>query len=335
MKNYQLFVGVDISKESLDCCLIYSSSPTQMQHLKVTNDAPGVNSVLRFIWKSKTQLSDVLFCMEDTGVYGLPFCTILEAREADYAVVPAIHIKRSKGLKRGKSDKADAKDIADYAMSHQHQIHLYRMPEPDMARLKLMLAEREKLIKAIKLFTSTCEALAFMDRKVTPGLRKHNGKTLSLLRKQLRILEDAILELVAHNEQMSLQAALLQSVPGIGPQTALQLICYTRCFSSFSNWRQLACYAGVAPFEYRSGSSIRGRTKVSHYAQKKLKSLLNMAALSAKRYDPELRQYFERKVAEGKNKMLVVNAIRCKLIARAFAVINRQSPFINLQKFAT
>jgi hypothetical protein len=73
---------------------------------------------------------------------------------------------------------------------------------------------------------------------------------------------------------------------------------------------------------------------VSHYAQKKLKSPLNMAALSAKRHDTELKQYFERKVGEGKNKMLVVNAIRCKLTARAFAVINRQSPFVNLQKFA-
>lgn len=333
MKNYQLFVGVDISKESLDCCLIYSNSE-QMQHLKVTNDAPGINSVLRFICKSKTSLSEVLFCMEDTGVYGLPFCTILETREADYAVVPAIHIKRSKGLKRGKSDKADAKDIAQYAISHQHQMHLYRLPEPDMARLKLMLAEREKLTKAIKMFMATSESFDFMDKKLTASLRKHNSKTLSLLKRQLKELEAAILELVAHNEQMSRQAALLQSVPGIGPQTALQLICFTRCFSAFGNWRQLACYAGVAPFEYRSGSSIRGRTKVSPYAQKKLKSLLNMAALSAKKHDPELKHYFDRKVAEGKNRMLVVNAIRCKLLARAFAVINRQSPFVNLHKFA-
>jgi transposase len=333
MKNYQLFVGVDISKESLDFCLTYGNSPLQMQHLKVANTTSGIKSVFRLIAKSKTDFSDVLFCMEDTGVYGLPLCMALEAQKADYAVVPAIHIKRSKGLKRGKSDKADAKDITQYAISHQHQIHLYQMPEPDMQRLKLMLAEREKLIKAMKLFMATGEALDFMDKKLTPQIRKHNSKTLVLLGRQLKELEAAILELVGHNEQMSHQAELLQSVPGIGPQTALQLICYTRCFSAFSNWRQLACYAGVAPFEYQSGSSIRGRTKVSHYAQKKLKSLLNMAALSAKRHDPELKQYFERKVAEGKNKMLVVNAIRCKLIARAFAVINRQSPFINLQKF--
>lgn len=97
---------------------------------------------------------------------------------------------------------------------------------------------------------------------------------------------------------------------------------------------QFACYSGVAPFEYQSGTSIRGRTKVSNFAQKKLKSLLNLGALSAKRHDVELKNYFERKVAEGKNKMLVVNAIRCKILARAFAVINRGTPFVNTQKFA-
>lgn len=334
MKNYQLFVGVDISKASLDLSLIWGNSLIRSQHHVVENNASGFRSLFRLIGKTKVPLSEVLFCMEDTGVYGLPLSMSLGTANADYAVVPAIHIKRSKGLKRGKTDKADAKDIAEYALTHQHQIRLYQMPEPDIQQLRLMLAEREKLIEARKTFEATGEVLQFMDKKRVAGVRKHNSKTILLLNRQLTDLETAILELVAHNEQISRQAELLQSIPGIGPQTALQLICYTRCFSAFNNWRQLACYAGVAPFEYQSGTSIRGKTKVSHFAQKKLKSLLNMAALSAKRHDPELKKYFERKVAEGKNKMLVINAIRCKLIARAFAVIHRQSPFVNLQKFA-
>lgn len=123
-------------------------------------------------------------------------------------------------------------------------------------------------------------------------------------------------------------------MPGIGPQTAAYLIIVTNAFGSFNNWRQLACYAGVAPFEYSSGSSIKGRTKVNHMADKKLKSLLNMCALNAKRYDGEIKQYFERKVNEGKNKMLVLNNIRCKLLSRIFAIINRNTPYVNLQKFA-
>jgi transposase len=116
--------------------------------------------------------------------------------------------------------------------------------------------------------------------------------------------------------------------------TSIYLILVTKGFQSFDNARQLACYAGVAPFEYSSGSSIRGRTKVSHLADKKLKSLLNMCALNAKKHDMELKHYFERKVAEGKSKMLVLNNVRCKLIGRIFATVQRGTPYVNTQKFA-
>ena len=127
---------------------------------------------------------------------------------------------------------------------------------------------------------------------------------------------------------------LITSIPGIGKQTALYLMIVTKNFTAFKEARQVACYAGVAPFPYQSGSSINGRTKVNNLADKKLKSLLNMCALSANKYDVELKEYFERKVNEGKNKMLVLNNIRNKLLARGFAVINRQEPYINLRKYA-
>lgn len=95
---------------------------------------------------------------------------------------------------------------------------------------------------------------------------------------------------------------MLQSIPGIGKQTSITFIAYTQAFTLFKKHHQFACFA---PFEYSSGSSVRGRTKVSSLANKKIKTILNMAALSAKKYDPQLKLYFEKKIAEGKNKMLV------------------------------
>ena len=126
----------------------------------------------------------------------------------------------------------------------------------------------------------------------------------------------------------------MESIPGIGRVTALYLITITQVFARFANGRKFACFAGVAPFEYRSGSSIRGKTKVSPLANKKIKSLLHMASLSAVRYDPELRLYYKRKKEEGKHSMLVLNNIKFKLIQRAFAVINRQTPYVVTSKFA-
>ncbi len=125
---------------------------------------------------------------------------------------------------------------------------------------------------------------------------------------------------------------MLQSIPSVGRQTSVVLIAYTQAFTLFSNHRKFACFAGVAPFEYTSGTSIKGRTKVSNLANKKIKSILNIAALSAKKYDPELKLYFQRKLKEGKNKMLILNAIRCKIIRRAFAVVKRNSKFVNTLK---
>jgi transposase len=105
-------------------------------------------------------------------------------------------------------------------------------------------------------------------------------------------------------------------------------------FTAFDNWRQMACYAGVAPFEYTSGTSIRGKTKVNHLADKTMKSMLQMCVLSAIKYDNQIKLYFEKKKTEGKNPMLVMNNIRCKLLARAFAVINRGTPFVKISNYA-
>lgn len=329
MKKYATICGIDISKNSLDICILNTDHPKEIQHHVIGNDEKSILSFLKTIIKEET-----LFCMEDTGVYSMPLCYQLDDQEFDYAIIPAIQIKRSKGLCRGKTDKSDAKDIANYALTHLHQITLHRLPEEDLQELKLLLAERDKLINAIKLFESSQESLSFIKQKIGKATQKHNFKTTKHLQKQLESLEQLIASLIEKNEIMNEQMNLLQSIPGIGPQTALLLISYTRAFTSFKNWRQLACYCGIAPFEYQSGKSVRGRTKVSHFAQKRLKSAIHLAALTSKRFDGEMKKYFERKVSEGKNKMLVINAVRCKLIARAFAVINRGTPFVNIHKFA-
>jgi len=141
-------------------------------------------------------------------------------------------------------------------------------------------------------------------------------------------------ELIKANEQLSNQYELITSVPGVGPQTAMYMIAVTKGFKSFENWRKMACYAGVAPFEYSSGSSIKCRTKVNHLADKKMKALLNLCALNAKKFDKQMAVYYENKVAEGKSKMLVINNVRCKLLARIFSVVKRGTPFVDTFKFA-
>ena len=118
------------------------------------------------------------------------------------------------------------------------------------------------------------------------------------------------------------------SVAGISIITALHLLVYTHNFTRFSNAKKLASYAGVAPFEYTSGSSIRGKTQVHPIANKTLKTALHMVALSSIRQKGEMRIYYERKVKEGKNKMSIINAIRNKILHRVFSCVTQQRLYI-------
>ena len=193
---------------------------------------------------------------------------------------------------------------------------------------------RERLLKAKKLFVDVEEVNEFMDKSLSKEVVKESRSMLKQFDKKIASVNKQIQELIESDEQLKSTYQLVCSVPGVGPQITCYLLIYTRCFTSFDNARQLACFAGIAPFEYSSGSSIRGKTKVSHFANKKLKALLNMGALNAKRTDKEIGLYYQRKVAEGKNGMLVMNAIRNKLIARIFATVKRGTPYVPLMQFA-
>lgn len=150
---------------------------------------------------------------------------------------------------------------------------------------------------------------------------------LQMLSEQIKTITSKIEKLLESEQELLTTYKLLTSVAGIGFATAVHLIITTENFKRFTDVRKLACYSGVAPFENSSGKSIRGKTKTSHLANKKLKSLLTMAAISAIQHDPDLKTKYEQKLAEGKAKMCVLNIIRFKLIERAFSVVKRKTPY--------
>ena len=333
MKNYALTIGVDVSKAKLDAVITSDAASKKMIHLVVPNTPKGMSSILARIAELGISKEQVLFCFEHTGVYSIPLSVFLQQQRVDYWMVPAIEIKKSKGICRGKKDKTDARDIAIYAITKIHKLQLSTVPEDAIIELRCLLSERGKIKKAIALFESSEEGKDFIPSSALAKTLRVNKKTLTMLYKHLKEIEAELKRLVKSHPVFSRQYDLACSVPGVGPQTALYLIAFTRGFTSFSSWRKMACFAGIAPFDYESGT-IKGRSKVSQLANKKLKSLFSMAAVSAKNWDPELKRYYERKRSEGKHPKSVMNAIKCKVIARVFATVNRNTPFVNTLKFA-
>ena len=334
MKNYLFYVGIDISKLKLDVNLL-NSKTLQSEHFVIENDSKSIKDFVKLLTKRKIDLTQLLFCCENTGVYTNHLSCTLLGLELDLWIVPAIEIKRSKGISRGKNDKTDAKDISHYSYRNLDKLRLYKLAEIDIQKLKILYTEREKALKSLLLLETTKENTDFVNKEIYKEVSSFNQSLTNTIKKIIIKIEKRIKEIIKSNEELNKQYTLIKSIPGVGEQTSLYFIIATKGFTAFKNWRQFACYSGVAPFEYSSGTSIKGRTKVNHMADKKMKSLLQMCAMTSLKYDPQLKEYYIKKKDEGKNSMLVLNNIRCKLISRVFAVVNRETPYINTYKFAS
>ena len=332
MKNYRTYIGIDVAKLTLDFCLL--TEDQQPEQDQILNTQKSIDNFLKKLNKSGCQMDNTLFVFENTGIYSSLLALVLSENNLDYAQVPALEIKRSLGITRGKSDKVDAKEIAHYAKRNADKITLSVLPELSLQQLKLVFSEREKTVAAIKIFERTKENEMFLSKEVFGSVKTINNQTTKHLKKQLALLDEKIKKLIREDENLYEQQQLLKSIPGIGEVTSVYLLMATKGFTAFANARKFACYSGVAPFEHTSGTSIKGKTRVSHLADKKMKTLLHMVSLTAIKYDPELKEYYSRKKAEGKHTMLVLNNIKCKIVYRIFAVIQRKSNFVNLHKFA-
>lgn len=333
MKNYCFHIGIDVSKLKLDVNLL-NTQTLDSEHFVLENNVKAIKLFIKTLVKRKIDIGAVLFCCEHTGIYTNHLIHIAADLKLDLWVVPAIEIKRSKGISRGKNDKTDAKDISYYSFRNIDKLTLYTLAELDVQKLKILYAEREKALKSLMIVQTSKENADFVIQEVFTEISKINKGLVTAIKKSIKAIEDKMKKIIQSNQELQQQTKLLKSIPGIGEQTSLYLIIATKAFKAFPNWRKFACYCGVAPFEYSSGSSIKGRTKVNHLADKKMKSLLQMCAMTSMKYDAQLKQYYQNKKAQGKNSMLILNNIRCKLISRVFAVIGRGTPYIDTYKFA-
>lgn len=326
MKKYKHFFGVDISKKTIDVTL---SNDDQLSHRQFSNDSTGMNELMKWLGELNIDFDHVLFCMEATGLYCFPLTQFLAGNAIDIWIEHAAQIKKANALGRGKNDKIDSRRIAVYATKNLDRLRLWKPVSSTLEKIKHLASLRERLVETKKrLITPIKEFEEVGNTAMAKLLTKTVRSSLTAIDKDLKNIETSIIDIVNDDENLKQLYKLITSVVGIGFVTAINLLVYTNAFTVLKDTRKLACYCGVAPFEYSSGSSIRGKTKVHYMANKKLKCNLHMASLSAVRLDADLKAYYERKVAEGKNKMSVLNAVKNKLLARVIAVVNKQEEYV-------
>lgn len=173
-----------------------------------------------------------------------------------------------------------------------------------------------------------------MGKNNTPELFTSYDRIILSLKEEIKTLEKAIIQIIKDNEDLRRNYDLITSIKGIGLIVACNLIAFTNNFTRFNDWRKFACYSGIAPFERQSGTSLKGRPQVNTIANKHIKMLLHLAAICAIHTDYEMQEYYARRQSEGKPKMMVINIVRNKIVARVFAVVKRGTPFVDLKKYA-
>ncbi|MCK9421002.1 MAG: IS110 family transposase [Bacteroidales bacterium] len=330
--NYVETIGIDVSKETLDVIIHTVGLTDQFE-----NSLQGYKKLTKWVEKHVTSAREsLLFAFEHTGLYSYPLSVFLAENGYSFLMILGLELRRSLGITRGKDDKIDAKAIALYTFRRKEEITPYVMPSEELTELRRLLSLRERLVKHRAGYeASLMEHERFLKKTDNPVFFEVHKKIISELNKQILIIEKELEDLIKHNQQMKHMYDLITSIKGVGPQTAMFMIAFTNAFTLFKDWRKFASYSGIAPFPYQSGTSIRGRTKVSHLANKKLKSLLSNCAATAIIHNPEMRLYYQRRIYNGKHKMSTLNIIRNKLVARIFAVIERNTPYVNTYKFAT
>lgn len=337
-KQARFYLGMDVSKLWVDITLLcvsgHQKQPTTSE--RFDNDAAGMKALHKWLKKQKVSFDEnSLLVIENTGVYHRLVWEYCSSHGLPLYIGNATHIKYSFGIVRGKNDKLDSERLCTYAFKNADELKATPALNPVFLTLKDMMTARSRLLaqqNSIKVYLGE---LKLSNSKETQQLiEQAHQAALEGLKQSLKTIEKQIQQMIQQDAAIKNNYELLLTVPGIGHLTAVYIICCTNNFVCKITGKQLASYAGVAPFSHTSGTSIKGRDKVHKMANKELKKLLHMGAVSAITHYPEFKDYYERKVKEGKHEQSVINAVRSKIALRAVAVINNQEKYVDKYKKA-
>ncbi len=327
---FTIYVGIDISKLSLDVFIRETQA-----HKLFKNDSRGFVSLIQWVEKqTEESVTSILFCFEHTGLYSLPLALFLEDEHIPFSMIPALEIKRSLGITRGKNDVIDSKRIAEFAYRFKDKVSITKLPAEGITKIHSLLTLRDRLSRSLGSYvTSKNEFIRPLGNEYLPELLSSYDNMIFSIKAEIKQLEKSIKTIINGNAELRSSLELVTSIKGIGFIIASYLIVYTHNFTRFDNWRKFACYSGIAPFDYQSGTSVRGKTQVSSIANMQVKRLLHLGAICAIHTDAELQEYYQRRLSEGKSRMTVINVIRNKLVARVFAVVKRGTPFVDIKRY--
>lgn len=308
------YFGIDISKDVFDVC------DNNLNYYQFKNSITGFKKLLKL-------LDNTTICvMEATGYYHIKLAYYLLESGYGVSVVNPLKIKRfiQMELSKIKTDKSDSKMIQLYGQERSPKLWTGQSKtQQESLQLSRLLSVYTKQSTQLKNKIHGEEVLGIPSKVVFRSLNRQ----LKSLKKEMKILETTLEKNVKSEYQESL--TLLKSIPGIGDKTALMLLVFTDGFHRFESSKELCSYAGITPIIRQSGSSVKGRPRMSKMGNPKLRNLLFMCSFNACKYNKTCKALFDRIVAKGKSKKLALIAVCNKLLKQAFSIVKNGVPYDN------
>lgn len=308
------YVGIDIAKLKFDSSLLNKG---KVEHEVLSNTPTGFKTLV------KKLPENAFIVMEATGTYHLPLCTFLAEQNIAFRAVNPRVIKRFGDVdKRLKTDKVDAHIIRSYGEQ--------KKPEPqkplkqdDIARKQwaTTVDQLQKQIRQSENFLESARASGMLGK----DLESFYEDTIAHLQEQLSKAEEQVESLV--QARYAEAQTLLETIPGIGKKTAIQLLIHTDGFERFEDIKELVAFTGLDPSAFESGKSVHRNSRISKQGNGRLRRALFMASLSAKRFNPACKRLFDKLVYKGKKKKQALIAVAHKLLRQAFAIVKQEVKF--------
>lgn len=312
------YVGIDVGYRTFSAA-IPGAKPRDFEH-----SSTGITAMLR--WAAGKLEGDLLCACESSGPYSLKLAGLLTAHGIACAIVPPQRVRANAQAlgRRSKTDQIDAQVILDYAIHARPQAWV--PPSAGRQQLADLLALRENLQAEARRWGNRLHALQQSPATAKQVLELHERRIAAIAAEHAE-LDTPIRELVKSDPEMRREFKLLSSIPGIGAETAWVLLVRAEILLSRSP-RQLTAFAGLAPLQRQSGSSLRGKSRIGRAGDSRLRCLLYMGSLSAAQYNPPLRDLYQRLCARGLHSTAAHIAVARKLLLQARSVLRSGQPYV-------
>lgn len=313
--NGHHFIGVDVAKEKFDVCLIKEEGSLLQEIFNNTHS--GFKEFITWIKKYSTH---VWICMEATGHYSELLADFLVSQHLKVSVVNPVSIKYFSKVKlsRNKNDKVDSRIIAEYCRLMSPRLFEPRSSEQKYIRELIQLEDTLRRQRTQLRLQQGCAQSA--------AIKKEFEKTIKMLDKRLKALAESIKSTVEAHPEWREMMKLITGIKGFGELSAYRLLAYLPDIKLFKNAKQLAAFIGVSPKQKESGK-YAGQTRLSKLGNARLRNILYMPALNAKRYNEALQPFVKRLQNNGLAPKAIVGAVMRKLVHIIFGMLKNNSCF--------